>query len=99
MANLFNISEDQLRKQIERAYCGFVSKGKIELYGYLEDEYCNNPQVEFDSMKRDMRHYFFRFLRDSHGTTPQWNYSDGWANISMERLVKKLIEIIKRDYQ
>lgn len=98
--SLFEITEQELRREIQRAYYGFKSSRGWELFGYLEDEYCKNPNLCFNSAERETRHYFFRFCWDTcEQAIIQWNYEDGWADITMDRLVEKIMFIIKRDYQ
>lgn len=98
--SLFEITEQELKREIQKAYYDFKSGRNWEIFGYLEDEYCKNPNLCFNSAERETRYYFFRFCWDTYGhAIIQWNYEDGWADITLDRLVEKLMYIIKRYYQ
>ena len=100
MKNLFEITEKELRRELQKAYYEFKSGRSYELLGWLEDEYCNNPEIKFDAGEKDTRYYLFRFYRDFYGRVAiQYNGKYEWIDITMDHLVEKIWVIIKRDYQ
>lgn len=98
--SLFEITEQELRTEIQRAYYAFGSGRGWNLFGYLEDEYCKNPNLCFNSEERETRHYFFRFCWNTcEQAIIEWNHRVYWVEIELDDLVERLMTIIKRDYQ
>lgn len=101
MKNLFEITGEELRKELEEAWLKFESSCyfKMDVYGSLEDEYCDNPQLILGCECKESSYYFFRFFDVLGIPQIHWHYIDGWGEITLDRLVEKLMYIIKRYYQ
>lgn len=101
MKNLFKITEEELHKELQRKWDNYnMAIYRNDKYGWLDDEYSNNPHINFDTYEREARHYYFRFLNCFGVKFIHWNFSDyGWGNITLDQLVENLMLIIKRDYQ